>query len=304
MATADEVLDELVVAGNGRSTERLEIALAPLISASATTISPPSSAQPRTTTRERRDRAAAARSRRRPRSPSAAARSRAEVLADRCARGVDQRLGVEARRVLGDPRSTTGASAASKVAISSGGEHDVLVAGVDRDLDAAVVGGAPDLGRPCAASPRPDAVSKTCLDVVGQRFPARLVHRHLEGRGAEARLVRTLDLVLGHVLQLQRRDDLPGDQRAVDRARSPAPAAGRAPAWSPASRRAPRRRRCRSAPARAASCPAVSATVRTGVLGHLDRLAGVHVVEEDVHASYSGARYSSNIARASRGSSR
>jgi hypothetical protein len=54
--------------------------------------------------------------------------------------------------------------------------------------------------------------------LLGKRVPDALIHGNLERRRAEALVVGALDLILGQLLDLERRDDLPRDQRAVDRA--------------------------------------------------------------------------------------
>ena len=94
-------------------------------------------------------------------------------------------------------------------------EHDVLVACLHRDGEPANLGVRPDLAD--RAYPRFAIVFVERLLHVGRQLrPGVLVHRDLEGGGAEAHVVRPLDLILGHVLKLERRDDLPGDKRAVD----------------------------------------------------------------------------------------
>jgi hypothetical protein len=115
-------------------------------------------------------------------------------------------------------------------------QDDVLVAGAGCDLDAAVVRRPPDIADLAPPLGR-RSIEEGLLDVGRQRVPAVLVHRYDEYRGAEADLVGALGLILRLFPDLERRDDLPGDQGAVERPSWPAPEAVRAPAWPRCGRR-------------------------------------------------------------------
>ena len=89
------------------------------------------------------------------------------------------------------------------------------LAGIHRHLDPEVVAAAPDFGDlapPVAAG----SVLESLLNVGGQAVPAVGVHRHLEGRRAEARIVMPLDEIVDLVLEFQRRNDLPRQEGRVD----------------------------------------------------------------------------------------
>src|SRR5690606_40273527 len=91
----------------------------------------------------------------------------------------------------------------------------MLVAIVGGKLDAVIIDAAPDIAG-LAQPVLTVMLVENRADIFRHGFVALLVHRDLEGRSAEAVIVRSFDLVLRRVPELQRGDDLPRDQSAVD----------------------------------------------------------------------------------------
>ena len=96
-------------------------------------------------------------------------------------------------------------------------EHDHLAAGCDRRLLAGLLDLIPD-GAELARDRSAGIGVDDRLQVVRQALVALLVHEKGEYGGAEPLSVRTLDRVVGQLVDLERQDDLVGHQGAVDHA--------------------------------------------------------------------------------------
>src|SRR5512147_984683 len=173
--------------GSGLPNSQPLVALQAVISAIASRIRPPSSAQ----TSVARYRSPCG-----PRSACGAASFIAllRVLGDQLPRGLHQRLAVDALGLhVVDPALHHGLELLLEQVELGGGQLHVLVARLGRDGDAAVVVVGPHLAH-LAQPGLARSLGERLLHVCGQLVPARLVHRHLERGVAEAHLVRPLDL--------------------------------------------------------------------------------------------------------------
>src|SRR5512139_61045 len=207
-ATATSISVSSKSPGSGRRSSTPLVALQVVMSATPISTMPPSSAQASMTRWAR------------PLSPVRCAAASSlmrllRVLGDQLARLRDERLAVDALGLdLVDPALHDRLELLLERLHLGGAQLDVLPAGLDRHADALVVVRRPDpadLARPGLAR----GLGEGFLHVGRQLRPASRVHRHLERGGAEARLARPLDEVFDLLFELQRRDDLPGDERAV-----------------------------------------------------------------------------------------